>query len=176
MTELEKLPGGDQLIYREAINAFCLAVQQRVGQTDGGTAAMFWSGDTEDKLVRMFVDYVRAERECVASQNGDEPPVQNPGNPSETARAADLVWKGPAGSRKFHLVQGPDGSRSLCGKWGLLDRIPFEGNFSDTFRQSIVEGRGEPQRLGDECALCHTRGCSHERKLTKAHRATPEDA
>lgn len=40
----------------DALNALCLYVQERIGQTDGGIASMFWSG-RED----IIKDYVKTE-------------------------------------------------------------------------------------------------------------------
>ena len=49
----------------DALNALCLFVQQRIGQTDGGFASMFWDG--REDIIR---DYV--ETEIVRSRNSTE--------------------------------------------------------------------------------------------------------
>ena len=49
----------------EALNALCLFVQQRIGQTDGGYASLFWDG--REDIIR---DYV--ETEIVRSRNSTE--------------------------------------------------------------------------------------------------------
>ena len=49
----------------EALNALCLFVQQRIGQTDGGYASLFWDG--REDIIR---DYV--ETEIVHSRNSTE--------------------------------------------------------------------------------------------------------
>lgn len=54
----------DQLA-EDALNALCLFVQDRIGQTDGGNASMFWSG--HEGIIR---DYV--ENELVMLGNSTE--------------------------------------------------------------------------------------------------------
>jgi hypothetical protein len=49
----------------DALNALCLFVQQRIGQTDGGYASLFWDG--REDIIR---DYV--ETEIVRSRNSTE--------------------------------------------------------------------------------------------------------
>ena len=49
----------------DALNALCLFVQQRIGQTDGGYASLFWDG--QEDIIR---DYV--ETEIVRSRNSTE--------------------------------------------------------------------------------------------------------
>lgn len=44
----------------DAINAGCLAIQNAVGQTDGGHASHFWSG-REEELRALFADYLDSE-------------------------------------------------------------------------------------------------------------------
>lgn len=39
----------------DALNALCLFVQERIGQTDGGNASMFWSG--REDIIRDYVEY-----------------------------------------------------------------------------------------------------------------------
>lgn len=39
----------------DALNALCLFVQERIGQTDGGNASMFWSG--QEDIIRDYVEY-----------------------------------------------------------------------------------------------------------------------
>jgi len=49
----------------DALNALCLFVQERIGQTDGGYASLFWSG--QEDIIR---DYV--ETELVGMGNATE--------------------------------------------------------------------------------------------------------
>ena len=49
----------------DALNALCLFVQERIGQTDGGYASLFWDG--QEDIIR---DYV--ETEIVRSRNSTE--------------------------------------------------------------------------------------------------------
>lgn len=42
----------------EALNAACVVMQNRIGQTDGGTAALFFS---DDEVKNAFMEYVRHE-------------------------------------------------------------------------------------------------------------------
>lgn len=49
----------------DALNALCLFVQQRIGQTDGGNASIFWSG--REGIIE---DYV--ESELIAMGNSTE--------------------------------------------------------------------------------------------------------
>jgi hypothetical protein len=44
-------------LVQSALDVMCAHVQQAVGQTDGGVAALFWSGDASD-VIR---DYVETE-------------------------------------------------------------------------------------------------------------------
>jgi hypothetical protein len=53
----------------DALNALCLFVQERIGQTDGGNASIFWSG-RED----IIADYV--ESELIAMGNSTETQFQ----------------------------------------------------------------------------------------------------
>ena len=39
----------------DALNALCLYVQQRIGQTDGGVASMYWSG--REEIIQDYVEY-----------------------------------------------------------------------------------------------------------------------
>jgi hypothetical protein len=39
----------------DALNALCLFVQERVGQTDGGNASMYWSG--REDIIQDYVEY-----------------------------------------------------------------------------------------------------------------------
>ena len=49
----------------EALNALCLYVQDRLGQTDGGNASMYWSG--RESIIK---DYV--ENEVIMAGNSTE--------------------------------------------------------------------------------------------------------
>jgi len=49
----------------DALNALCLFVQERIGQTDGGYASLFWDG--QEDIIR---DYV--ETEIIRSRNSTE--------------------------------------------------------------------------------------------------------
>ena len=44
----------DQLT-EDALNALCLFVQERIGQTDGGNASIYWSG--REDTIRDYVEY-----------------------------------------------------------------------------------------------------------------------
>jgi hypothetical protein len=39
----------------DALNALCLFVQERIGQTDGGNASMYWSG--REEIIQDYVEY-----------------------------------------------------------------------------------------------------------------------
>jgi hypothetical protein len=39
----------------DALNALCLYVQERIGQTDGGNASMYWSG--REEIIQDYVEY-----------------------------------------------------------------------------------------------------------------------
>lgn len=39
----------------DALNALCLYVQERIGQTDGGNASMYWSG--REDIIQDYVEY-----------------------------------------------------------------------------------------------------------------------
>lgn len=39
----------------DALNALCLFVQERIGQTDGGNASMYWSG--REDIIQDYVEY-----------------------------------------------------------------------------------------------------------------------
>jgi hypothetical protein len=46
-------------IASEALNALCLSVQEAIGQTDGGVAGLYFSGD---HLINEIInDYIRTE-------------------------------------------------------------------------------------------------------------------
>lgn len=45
-------------ITEDAINALCLSVQKAVGQTDGGFASIYFSGDEFREYIK---DYVKGE-------------------------------------------------------------------------------------------------------------------
>jgi hypothetical protein len=49
-------------LIEEALNAACLAIQDRIGQTDGGTAGMYFSGKNRDDFDTLFRQYIESER------------------------------------------------------------------------------------------------------------------
>lgn len=46
----------------DALNAACLAIQDRLGVTDGGTASIFFTGDNEDTFRKLMRSYIQAEQ------------------------------------------------------------------------------------------------------------------
>ena len=50
----------DQLA-EDALNAACLAIQEQLGQTDGGIAGIFFSGPNGENAKRLFAEYIRLE-------------------------------------------------------------------------------------------------------------------
>lgn len=56
-----------QHIAQEAIDALCLSVQKAVGQTDGGFAALYFSGRDFEQFIEAYVrgeiNFVAAEKE-----------------------------------------------------------------------------------------------------------------
>jgi hypothetical protein len=44
-----------ETIAEDALNALCLFVQDRIGQTDGGNASMYWSG--REDIIQDYVEY-----------------------------------------------------------------------------------------------------------------------
>jgi hypothetical protein len=53
----------------DALNAACLVMQEAVGQTDGGFAGIWFSGD---EVRDNFVEYIRREIEGVAFDRGEQ--------------------------------------------------------------------------------------------------------
>lgn len=49
-------------LLENALDAACLAIQQRIGQTDGGTAGIYFSGSTRAEFDAMFRAYIDSER------------------------------------------------------------------------------------------------------------------
>ena len=60
MTQEKTFPTADQLV-EMALNAACYAVQEAVGQTDGGPASVFFSGNYETAFVNLFKPYCELE-------------------------------------------------------------------------------------------------------------------
>ena len=52
----------NQIIIEEALNAACLAVQERIGVTDGGWASLFFTGENRQKFDDLFSAYIRSEK------------------------------------------------------------------------------------------------------------------
>jgi hypothetical protein len=44
-----------------ALNAACYDIQEKLGQTDGGIAGIFFSGPNGDVARKLFADYIRLE-------------------------------------------------------------------------------------------------------------------
>jgi hypothetical protein len=44
-----------------ALDAACFAIQEKLGQEDGGIAGMYFSGVTEDVVMSIFKSYIRTE-------------------------------------------------------------------------------------------------------------------
>jgi hypothetical protein len=60
-------------LLEDALNAACLAILDRIGQTDGGTAGMYFSGKHRDDFDSLFRQYI--ESECLyreSAQNSFE--------------------------------------------------------------------------------------------------------
>ena len=52
---------GIDSLAEDALNAACLSIQDALGQTDGGAAGIFFSGDAEEKIKEILREYVRFE-------------------------------------------------------------------------------------------------------------------
>lgn len=49
-------------LIEEALNAACRSIQDRIGQTDGGIAGMYFSGGNRDDFDKLFRQYIETER------------------------------------------------------------------------------------------------------------------
>lgn len=49
-------------IIEDCINASCLIIQRHIGQTDGGVAGMFFSGEERDDFALVLREYAECER------------------------------------------------------------------------------------------------------------------
>ena len=54
------------LIAENALNAAILSIQDELGQTDGGVAGIYFSGDREKIVLDILKSYIRTEIEVTA--------------------------------------------------------------------------------------------------------------
>lgn len=57
-------------ILDEALNSACLTIQQAIGQTDGGVAGMFFSGDNRETFIQLFRQYIDQEMQMAGDEEG----------------------------------------------------------------------------------------------------------
>ena len=50
-----------------ALNEACYAIQQAIGQTDGGLAGVFFSGDNGNAFKELMAEYIHTERRYIES-------------------------------------------------------------------------------------------------------------
>jgi hypothetical protein len=50
-----------QLIAENALNAAIFSIQEQLGQTDGGLAGIYFSGDKEHLIMEILKDYISTE-------------------------------------------------------------------------------------------------------------------
>lgn len=60
----------DDALAEAALDAACEVIQRALGQTDGGVAGVFFSGENGEALVRLFKQYIALERAMMA-QDGE---------------------------------------------------------------------------------------------------------
>ena len=49
------------LIAENALNAAILSIQDELGQTDGGIARIYFSGDREEEILSLLKSYIKTE-------------------------------------------------------------------------------------------------------------------
>ncbi len=49
------------LIAENALNAAILSIQDELGQTDGGIAGIYFSGDKEEEILSLLKSYIKTE-------------------------------------------------------------------------------------------------------------------
>jgi hypothetical protein len=54
------------IMAENALNAAILSIQDELGQTDGGVAGIYFSGDREDAALSILKSYIRTEIEVTA--------------------------------------------------------------------------------------------------------------
>lgn len=50
-----------QLMAERALNAAIFSIQEELGQTDGGVAGIYFSGDKEHLITQILKDYITTE-------------------------------------------------------------------------------------------------------------------
>jgi len=50
-----------ELLAEAALNAACVLIQDELGQTDGGVAGIYFSGDKEHLIMEILKDYISTE-------------------------------------------------------------------------------------------------------------------
>jgi hypothetical protein len=50
-----------QIMAENALNAACLSIQNEIGQTDGGIAGIYFSGENEDMVLSILKSYIHTE-------------------------------------------------------------------------------------------------------------------
>lgn len=117
-------PADRRSVIIRALDAACLSVQTDIGQTDGGTAGIFFSGQNETRFAELFDEYLDLElipdeeEELAAEEDGP-----NAISDIELDDALqDLIDRGVAekrGDRYFHIGTdeplGADAHRGQCG-------------------------------------------------------------
>lgn len=48
-------------VLEDALNAACASIQDAIGQTDGGVAGIFFSGNAREKFDALFREYIATE-------------------------------------------------------------------------------------------------------------------
>ena len=49
------------IIAENALNAAILSIQDELGQTDGGVAGIYFSGDKEEQILSLLKSYIQTE-------------------------------------------------------------------------------------------------------------------
>jgi hypothetical protein len=49
------------IIAENALNAAILSIQDELGQTDGGVAGIYFSGDKEEEILSLLKSYIQTE-------------------------------------------------------------------------------------------------------------------
>ncbi len=88
MTQQKNLPSADALV-DIALNAACFAVQEAVGQTDGGPASVFFSGSYETAFTKLFKPYCELELQDAEERAQDQKANSKPVLTSSPTKEGD---------------------------------------------------------------------------------------